>query len=163
MGSAVICPGCRQRINISPEMTGQNVSCPMCKSQLTIGDLPEDANQNRPTPSATKTPADEQTDYGHLASFEQPGAFPKSGHESRYGEQLFSNEQHNSGSNALFWILGVLVCGGLLVLAVGLIGVLLFNRTIDVIPVKPSPEPERQNLLDAPEEGIPPVLKKESN
>lgn len=120
MGSAVTCPGCKQRINISPEMLGQNVSCPMCKSPLAFGEPTDDFASPQPTQPAVEPP-----DYQRPAPTAPPSEFPASSQPVNR-QSAYSPDQPDSGSN-MFFVLGLLGCGGLVVLVVGLVAALVLG------------------------------------
>lgn len=99
MSSAVQCPSCKQRINVSPEMFDQHILCPMCKSPLMVGGQPQSLG-----PVETSPPPQFQR-------YQQPF------------DQQRDSPPSNSASSVLLWTFGILGGGCLLTfVAVILIG-----------------------------------------
>jgi dienelactone hydrolase len=129
MSSAVQCPGCNQRINVSPEMNGQVILCPLCKSPLTLG----------------------AQSLGEVESFQPPP--PVQRFDLPPKQPLYAPQQH-AGANPVFWILGILGGGCLLTfVALVLIGFMVgraVRSNIDALDPRVAAF-AGQNLLEARE------------
>lgn len=134
MSSAVQCPSCQQRINVAPEMIGQYVLCPMCKSPLLLGDQPPETG---PTQDSRST---------QPQIYAQPAGRPL--------HAPHPSTAPSGGSNSVAWMFGILGGGCLLTFVAVILIAFVVGRTVrskvEALE-KMKVETAGQNLLEARE------------
>lgn len=118
MGSAVTCPSCHQKINISIDIAGQTIACPMCKSQWHVAPPANTAPANTPNPTTQHVP-----DYQRPAESFYPNTRPD------YAKPAYASKPE-PGSNALFWIFGLLGGGCLFTLIAIVLSIVLLGQSV---------------------------------
>lgn len=127
MGSVINCTGCNQKINATPQMMGQPFACPLCKTPIIIDPefMPEIFDAQF-VPDEYAGAADDS------ATYRKPGTMAEAyRHYSQIDAmQAAAVEAPEPQSRTGLWVLGLLGCGGLLLVMFTAVGLMFAVREI---------------------------------